>query len=126
MYELKKYDGEASLLYLGQEIEVIGTFEYIEGKTKYAFKVGDDVKFEDEDELEERCDLADLSEENLEWYYNHCLSGSIYLTDYHNHLGIEIHEASDIADLWEYYIYNEDVEDTFDNFKDWVAIGSYC
>ena len=126
LYELKKYECEASLLYLGQEIEVIGTFEYIEGKTKYAFKVGDDVKFEDEDELEERCDLSDLSEENLEWYYNHCLSGSIYLTDYHNHLGIEIHEASDIADLWEYYIYNEDVEDTFDNFKDWVAIGSYC
>ena len=126
LYELKKYEGEASLLYNGWEIEIIGTFEYIEGETKYAFKVGDVLKFEDEEYLEERKELSDLNEEQLEWFYNHCVHRSIYISDYQNNLGIEVNEASDIADLWGYYNYNEDVEDTFDNFKDWVAIGSYC
>lgn len=126
LYELKKYEGEASLLYMGNEVEIIGTFEYIEGVTKYAFKFGGDVEFEDEVFFEERCELSDLTEGNLEWYYNNCTHGSIYLTDYRNPIGIEVHEASNIADDWFDYLYNEEKENTFEEFKNWVKIGGYC
>ncbi len=121
LYELKKYEGEANLLYNGCEVEIIGTFEYIEGETKYAFKVCDVLKFEDEEYLEERNELSDLDEEQLEWFYNHCVHGSIYISDYQNNLGIEVNEASDIADDWFDYLYNEKKENTFEEFKNWVA-----
>lgn len=126
LYELEKYDGEASLLYNGWEIEIIGTFGYIEEETMYAFKVGDVLKFEDEVELEERQELSDLNEEQLEWFYKHCTHGSIFLSDYQNSLGIEVHEASNIAELWLDCIDNDEKENTFEEFKNWVEIGGYC
>ena len=121
LYELKKYDGEANLLYNGWEVEIIGTFEYIEGETKCIFKFNNDTKVEDLVLLEERCKLTDLNEEQLEWFYNHCVHGSIYISDYQNNLGIEVHEASNIADDWFDYLYNDEKENTFEEFKNWVA-----
>lgn len=123
LYELKKYEGDASLLYNGQGVEILGTFEYIEGETKYAFKVGNVLKFEDEEYLEERKELSDLNEEQLEWFYKHCVHGSIYISDYQNNLGIEVHEASNIADDWFDYLYNDEKENTFEEFKNFVAMG---
>lgn len=108
-------------MYNGCEAEIIGTFEYIEGETKYAFKVCDVLKFEDEKYLEERKELSDLNEEQLEWFYKHCVHVSIYISDYQNNLGIEVNEASDIADDWFDYLYNEEKENTFEEFKHWIA-----
>ena len=78
-------------------------------------------KFEDEEYLEERKEFSDLNEEQLEWFYKHCVHGSIYISDYQNNLGIEVNEASDIADDWFDYLYNEEKENTFEEFKHWVA-----
>lgn len=123
LYELKKYDGEANLLYNGWEVEIIGTFEYIEGEIKCIFKFNNDIKVEDLVLLEERCKLTDLSDEKLKWFYEHCAHCSMYYSDYQNDVGIEIHEASNIGEMWCNYVDDEDIKDTFENFKEWVG---YC
>lgn len=122
LYALKKFDYEGDFLYCGEEIEVIGTFKIFGDTTKYVFKIDDIVKFVDEEDLEERKNLSDLDDSELKWFYSHCLHGSMYLEDYRNTLGIEVHEASDIADDWWEHIEEDGADKTFKEFKNFFRL----
>lgn len=122
LYELNEYEGESLLLYQGEKIEVIGTFNVFDDETKYVYKIDDIVKFADEEDLEERRELGDLDDSELKWFYSHCLHGSMYLGDYRNTLGIEVHEASDIADDWWEHIEEDGADKTFKEFKSFFGL----
>lgn len=122
LYALEKFSSERDFLYYGEEIEVIGTFTYFCNTTKYVFKIDGVVKFADEEDLEERRNLSDLDDSELKWFYSHCLHGSMYLGDYRNTLGIEVHEASGIADEWWEHIEEDGADKTFKEFKNFFGL----
>ena len=120
LFEFKRLEN-VKKLYMGEEVEILGSYEDDNEDEYYAFMLREELKFEDSCLLEEKREIWDLNDEELEWFYKHCTHGSIYLSDYHNNLGIDIQEASGYAEMWIEDVESGEYKDTFEDYCEWAS-----